>query len=437
MPATLSPAPPRRSTLPPSPKLEAKRAQLVTTRRRATMLLGVVAVVFIVTVAAGVDDGTWQGYVQAGAEASLVGGLADWFAVVALFRHPLGLPIPHTAIIPRNKARIGRNLAAFICNHFLSNEQVLLKLRAFDFAGRLAQWLSQPDNAAKVGEHLSSAARYGLAAFDDERVRRFIRDTVLQKLSHFDVYALGGQLLDVLTTGRRHQALLDDVLQHLGAWLEKDELQEQVADMIATEVKVLRFVGLDQVAGRMATRKIVASVARLITEMGGDEEHPLRLRFDDAVAEFTERLRSDPAFRLKGDELKGEVLAHPALAEYLHGLWGDLLAWLKDDLALPESAIRARIGDIALTLGDKLRADAAMQQWINEQIVAAAPPSIDRYREDIRGYIESRVAQWNTEEMTRELELNIGRDLQFVRINGTLVGGLIGVLIHAGTEWMR
>jgi uncharacterized membrane-anchored protein YjiN (DUF445 family) len=411
---------------------------LAAMKRMALALLGLAALLYIAAVALGprYPHPGW-GYLAAFAEAAMVGAMADWFAVVALFRHPLGLPIPHTAIIPRNKTRIGRNLAAFICDHFLGTAQVLAQVRAFDPAGKLAQWLSQPANAAKVGEHLSSAARYGLQALDDERVRRFIRDTVLRKLEGFDVSELGGQLLEVLTTDRRHQALLDDVLQHLGAWLDNEELQEQVADMIAAEVKVLRYVGLDQVAGRLATRKIVASVARLITEMGGDEDHPLRLRFDEAVAEFTERLRHDPAFRLKGDELKREVLAHPALAEYLHGLWSDLLVWLKDDLAKPESTIRERVGQIALTLGDKLRADTAMQQWINEQIVAAAPPSIDRYREDIRAYIEGRVAQWNTEELTRELEINIGRDLQFVRINGTLVGGLIGVLIHTATEWAR
>jgi uncharacterized membrane-anchored protein YjiN (DUF445 family) len=377
------------------------------------------------------------GYLAAFAEAAMVGAMADWFAVVALFRRPLGLPIPHTAIIPANKARIGRNLADFICSHFLGTAQVLDKLRQFDAAGRLATWLAQPAHAEQVGRHLASTARYGLQALDDERVRQFLRHAVLSRLEQVDVARLGGRILELLTADRRHQALLDEVLGQLAGLLDDEAIRELVAEGVAAEVRLLRYVGMDIVAAKLLTRKIVAGVGRLIAEMGDDPQHPLRLRFDDFMAGFVQRLQDDPALRLKGEAIRQELLAHPALADYLHGLWSELLAWLHDDLARDDSSIRSRIAGLALTLGDKLQADAPMQQWINAQLLAAAPQWIDRYREDIRRYIVDRVDAWDTAEMTVELERNIGTDLQFVRINGTLVGGLVGLLIHALTQALR
>ncbi len=409
---------------------------LRTMKRLALGLLALAALLYAVATALEPRHTAW-GYVAAFAEAAMIGAIADWFAVVALFRHPLGLPIPHTAIIPRNKARIGRNLAGFICNHFLGTPQLLEKLIALDPARRLADWLSAPAHAAQVGEHLAAALRYGLTALDDERVRRFVRDTVLARLAQVDVSVIGGRVLEALTANRRHQALLDDVLVQVAQRLDDDDLQTQIADVISAELKYLRYVGLDNVAGRMATRKIVSGVARLIADLGEDSAHPLRLRFDRFVADIVERLQHDPSFRLKGESLKGEVLAHPALANYVQGLWGEMVAWLSADLAQPDSVLRHRVADAAQSLGDTLRADTAMQRWINDQVLGAAPPWIDRYREDIRRYIETRVDRWNTEELTRELELNIGRDLQFVRLNGTLVGGLIGLLIHSVTQAVK
>ena len=377
------------------------------------------------------------GYVAAFAEAAMVGAMADWFAVVALFRHPLGLPIPHTAIIPTNKLRIGRNLANFICKHFLDTAQVMERVRNFDAAGRLAGWLSQPAHAAQVGEHLTAALRYGLSAFDDDRVRHFIRSTVLARLEQIDVSRVAGQLLDVLTARRRHQTLLDEVLLQVADLVEDADIQARIAEVIAAELKYLRYVGLDVYAGNLAAEKIASGVCRIVSEMGHDPDHPLRLRFDDFMTGFIARLKDDPEFRLKGEAIRDEVLAHPELAAYLHGLWSELLGWLHQDLGKEDSSIRARVTQVALTLGEKLRDDAAMQQWINGQLIEAAPRWVERYREDIRDYIVERVEGWDTEELTREVERNIGRDLQFVRINGTLVGGLIGLLIHTLTHWIR
>ena len=377
---------------------------------------------------------SWLGYVAAFAEAAMVGAIADWFAVVALFRHPLGLPIPHTAIIPANKDRIGANLAGFICNNFLSTPQVLAKLQQFDPAARIADWLAAPSNAAKLGDHAVTVVRYGLGAFDDARVRDFLGRTVTAGLGQVDLSRLLGQALDALTAGGRHQALLDDVLVQVAGLIESEDLQERITEAIAREIKTLRYIGLDQMAAKLATRKIVAAVARTVSELAAEPEHPMRQRFDGFVDDFVLRLKHDPEFQARGEQIRADLQSHPALAEYAHGLWSELLAWLHNDLARSDSSIRQRVVAMTASLGSRMQRDEAIRRWINEQIEAAAPAAIDRYREDIRRYIVERVAEWNADEMTDELERNIGRDLQFIRINGTLVGGLVGLLIYSVTR---
>jgi len=377
------------------------------------------------------------GYVAAFAEAAMVGAIADWFAVVALFRHPLGLPIPHTAIIPSNKDRIGAKLAGFICDNFLSTAQVLAKLRQFDAAARIADWLARPASGDRLGEWGVAATRYGLSAFDDERVRDFMGRAAAAGLAKIDLSRLTGQALDALTAGGRHQALLDDVLQQVADLLDGEEVQAHITEAIAREIKTLRYVGLDQVAAKLATRKIVAAIARTLAELAAEPDHPMRRRFDHFVDDFVVRLKLDPEFQQRGEQIRAELIAHPALGDYLHGLWGELLGWLHDDLGRPDSTIRQRIATMAGALGQRLHSDAAIRAWINEQLEAAAPAAIERYREDIRRYIEQRVGEWNAHEMTDELERHIGRDLQFIRINGTLVGGLVGLLIHTATQLLR
>jgi uncharacterized membrane-anchored protein YjiN (DUF445 family) len=415
--------------------MKSQAQRLATMKRIALGLLALAALLYAAATALQPRHPAF-GYVAAFAEAAMVGAIADWFAVVALFRHPLGLPVPHTAIIPANKRRIGENLANFICHNFLGTEQVLRKLRAFDPAHQLAAWLAAPAHAAQVARHLVAAARYGLGAFDDARVRHFVHDLAVSGLERIEVSRVAGEVLDALTAGRRHQALLDEALAQVGTLLGDPEVKARLAALIAVELKLLRYVGLDTYAGQLATEKVVAGVGRVIAEMGADEAHPLRLRFDEFMQRFIERLKDDPEFRERGERIKREALQQPALAGYLHGLWSQLLDWLRADLARADSSIAARIAEAAQTLGAKLEADAPMRQWINDQIVAAAPQWIERYRDDIGRYIAGRVDEWNTEELTDELERNIGRDLQFVRVNGTLVGGLVGLAIHALTRWL-
>lgn len=383
------------------------------------------------------------GYLAAFAEAAMVGAIADWFAVVALFRRPLGLPIPHTAIIPQSKQRIGENLATFICQHFLGTEQVLAKIREFDPAARLADWLSQPRHARLLGRLMTDAARYSLDALSDQRVQNFIRDTAIARLEQFDLARTGGQMLGILTSERRHQAVLDELLRMLDELMAHPEVQARVAESIAQELRNLEYLGwtmkrlgMDEWGGQLSTNKLVSGLSSLIAEVSHDPQHPLRLRFDQYMADFIERLQHDPELHLRGEEIKAHLLQHPQLGETLALAWHDILNWLGDDLAREDSSIRARISDSALLLGEKLHSDRAMQDWINEQLLATAPQWIEKYREDIRHHIAARVDAWGTDELVSTLENNIGYDLQFIRINGTLVGGTIGLLIYTLTQWM-
>ena len=405
-------------------------------KRLALGLLAAAAVLYGLATALTARHPAW-GYVAAFAEAAMVGAIADWFAVVALFRHPLGLPIPHTAIIPENKDRIGENLANFIATHFLATDQVLAKVKDFDAAGRVAQWLSRPDNAERVSDRLIEVARWAVGALNDERVRLFVADLARRGLKQVDITRLTGQVLEAMTHEGRHQELLDGVLVQLAKLLGEDAVQDTITEAIAREVKALKYVGLDQVAARLATRKVVVIIAKTIIDMAEDPQHDLRRRFDEAATQFVDRLKTDDALRERVENAKAEALANPALGDYVNQLWSELLGWLQDDMARSDSSLRRSIALAARTLGERLAGDTEVRAWINGELQSAAPRLIERYRDDIRDYIVARVQAWDAREMTDELERHIGRDLQFIRINGTLVGGLVGLVIHTVTQWLH
>lgn len=380
------------------------------------------------------------GYLGAFAEAAMIGAIADWFAISALFRHPLSLPIPHTAIIPRNQARLGQNLADFICTHFLATPQVMAKLQAFDAAGRLAGWMRNPEHACALGEHLVGIGRYGVGALRDERVRQFIHRTATARLRELDLALFSGQLLEALTSEGRHQAMLDEVLVQLDAWLQDESTQQRIATSLSAEFSALRFrlfgkkIGLDEKAGQWSADKVVHRVSLLIGEISRNPEHELRGQFDAWMVGFIERLKADPDFRLKGEQIREQLLAHPQVTGYLRGLWDDLVDWLQTDLAAPDSSIRRRLVQLSLRLGEVLEKDQDMRRWINEQLLEGTPPLVERYRDSIGRYIAERVKAWDTAELVRLLERIVGRDLQFIRINGTLVGGLVGLLLYGLTQ---
>ncbi len=370
------------------------------------------------------------------AEAAMIGGLADWFAVVALFRHPLGQRwIPHTAIIPNKKDALGRALANFICDHFLDSGEVLRRLEDFNPGRRLATALGDPVHAERIGGFAISLAPHLLQLLDSERLHRFLLGLVREQLQRADVADLTSQVLEVMTQDRRHQALLDSVLRDLGDVLANDGTQQMIAGKISPQLwSVLRITRLDDAVAQKLAAKIVAGVSDLIREMADDPDHELRLRFDTYVDGFIGRLRTDPSLQEKCALVRDRMLDDPALARYLRQSWTRVLEWLREDLQRADSMIAGKVADASRAIGEKLAGDPAMQGWLNQWLLGTIEPLIGRYRGNIRDFIVERVARWDTRELVRELELSVGSDLQYIRYNGTAIGALIGGLLYAAVH---
>ncbi|MDO9146597.1 MAG: DUF445 domain-containing protein [Hydrogenophaga sp.] len=374
------------------------------------------------------------GYVAAAAEAAMIGALADWFAVVALFRHPLGLPIPHTAIIVANKDRLGAQLARFLDEHFLAAEHVQPTLARWDMAAALGQWLARPDAARRVGQWLQQATPALLGALDQTPARQWVAQLAQRLLREVDLATLGGQALAALTAHGHHQQWLNGLLQQLSGWAGQEAVQEKLTDAIARELKELKYVGLDQMAARLATRKLVAALTRTLADVAADPDHELRHRFDGWMTESINRLQTDPDWQARVALWRDAWLAQPQWKTPIEAWWHELMGTLRADAVKPESALGERIASVVQAAGQQLQADATLRAWLNTQAQQVLLSLLDSSRETIVGFVAQRVQAWDAHDMSRTLENNIGRDLQFIRINGTLVGALVGLLLHALTQ---
>jgi uncharacterized membrane-anchored protein YjiN (DUF445 family) len=415
---------------------ELRDANLRRMKWLATGLLGVAALVY-----AGATlmqpRYPWLFYVAATSEAAMVGAVADWFAVVALFHHPLNLRfIPHTAILPRNKARIAQGLSQFIQQNFLSPDAVVERIAAFRPAHTLCAWLLKPQNAQMLATYATRLLAYGLGAVDDERVKRFLLDTIASKLRQADVAFAAAQVLDVLTENQRHHALLDEALAGLDELLAREDTRRFIAEEIAKNAPFLKMISdlLHLKLDQRAALKLVDVALAKIHEVRQNRDHELRRRFDAFVARFIVRLKQDPATRQKVHRMRDEALENPALAHYIGGLWQEFRDWLGADLKRRPSLVHDRVVSMLRTFAVKLEADASIQQWIDEQILTALPALVEEHRAKFGAFIEDQINGWQEKKLVEELERHIGPDLQYIRINGTLVGGLAGLLIAALTQ---
>lgn len=381
----------------------------------------------------------WLFYVAATSEAAMIGAIADWFAVVALFRHPLWLPIPHTAIIPRNRGRIARGLADFIQQNFLSAGAVVQRIAEFQPAQTLCRWLLQPQNADTVGSYATRFMAYGLTALDDQRVQRFLKENLTDLLRKADMASAAAQLLDILTENKRHHELLDGALAGLDDILSREETQRVVAAELAQNAPIVKWVSdlfhlkLDE----KAALKLVQVAIRKIAEVRQDRDHDLRRRFDFFVAGFIAKLKADPAIRDKASRIRDEALDSPALGRYIGSLWQDFRSWLAADLVRRPSVVHDRVAAMARAFGARLESDREIRQWIDEQILKSLPPLVEEHRAKIGRFIEDQINEWQEKRLVDELERHIGPDLQYIRINGTLVGGLAGLMIATLTQLAR
>lgn len=383
------------------------------------------------------------GYVAAAAEAAMVGALADWFAVVALFRHPLGLPVPHTAIIPTQKDRLGAELARFLGTHFLATAPVQQRLARWDSAHTLGYWLAQHDVAQRLGQWLQHATPPLLKLLGQTPARQWVAQGVRQLLRQLQPASLGAQVLGALTAHGHHQHWLNGMLQQLADWAAQETVQERLTEAIARELKELKYLGLDQVAARLATRKLVAALTRTLAEVAADPRHELRQRFDGWMKTTTERLQTDPQWQAQLARWRDTWLDQPQSQATLEAWWHDLMTALQtpaqpaadpDNSTNPSNDLSESMAAVVQAVGQHLLTDAPLRSWLNAQIQPLLLHLLDLGRDSIVDYVAQRVQAWDAQDMSRTLEHTMGRDLQFIRINGTLVGALVGLLLHALTQ---
>ena len=381
--------------------------------------------------------GYWE-WVSAFSEAAMIGALADWFAVVALFRHPLGIPIPHTAIIPNKKNTIADSLAEFIRDKFLATESLINKMREFNPAQRISTFLSSEKNADSVASGVGRILVDSLNFIDDSRVRKIIHAAINNRIEKLDLANTTAQILDALRKENRHQYVLDDVLRRLAAWLSIPESQAKIASAIDKWVNneypmLSRMIPNREQFMTGAGEKIASRINIFIQEVNADPGHELRSKFNDSLNEFTAKLRHDDALRGRIESFKQDIIANPALTEYINSLWCDLKNWLQVDLNGQDSKIREKLATTAVGLGRTLAKNKDLKDSINDHLERMVRNYADNLRVGFARHISGTIQQWNDEDFVSEIELSIGSDLQFIRMNGTLVGGMIGLIIHAIT----
>ena len=391
------------------------------------ILLGLMAVLFLVTLD---RPEAWAGWLHAFSEAGMVGALADWFAVVALFRHPMGIPIPHTAIIPKRKNQIGENLARFISEHFLHPDVVRTRLASVNLAGNAANWLKSPRGEQRVTELAVRLSGNLLDALGEEEVRRFVIRVGGRQLQQLDLAPFLGRTLALLIGDGRHQEMLTQafrfsvVLLHDNRELIRGNVQRESPWWLPGFVD-------DRIVVEMLDR-----VETLLLEMSLSPDHPMREDFNRWMAQWAEDLQHSPEFRRWGEQLKQGIVENEGLQEYLYLLWQDLAASLHRDLEDPESPLRRELQRLFLGFAEELGRDGDMQMWVNGWLQEAAVNLVEEHRDAIASLVSETVQSWDAVETSRRVEAAIGRDLQFIRVNGTLVGGLVGIAIHAFKIYM-
>ncbi|MDE8651626.1 DUF445 domain-containing protein [Novosphingobium album (ex Liu et al. 2023)] len=393
----------------------------------ATGLLVAMAAAFLLLKHyAGTHPG-WD-FALAFTEAAMVGGLADWFAVTALFRHPLGLPIPHTAIIPDNKDRIADSMAAFLRDNFLTPQVVARRLIGFNLAASAAAFLSDPrrEGEARLRDGAASLIADVLESLDPDRIGGQVRAGLARQLEKLEVAPLLGQMLAAAIADKRHLPLIDGSIRWAGHTLEANE------DMVRTMIReransLLRFTGLDT---RIAN-SVLDGLYKLMAEMIVMPDHPLRLKIESLLEGLAHDLVHDPVLRAKVEGTKREMLANPALTGWWQGLWERfrhaLIATLRD----PDAELTGKFGTMLADLGQAVRNDPRLQTQINRFARRTLVGVVSRYGDEIVRLVSETVKRWDAGTVTARIEGAVGRDLQFIRINGTLVGGLVGLAIHA------
>jgi uncharacterized membrane-anchored protein YjiN (DUF445 family) len=389
----------------------------------ATALLAVAALGYVLTLR---REG-WLGFVNAACEAAMVGAAADWFAVTALFRHPLGLPVPHTALIPTRKDALGRSLQEFVATHFLAADVVRGRVAAAGVGRRAGAWLSEPAHAERVAGELAGVGRGVLRLTEDERVVTVLEQVVLRPMLERPWAPPAGRLLEHVVDEGAHHRLVDLVFAELQGWLERHE--DVVTTLVRDRAPAWTPAWVDErVAGRTH-----AEALRWAADIRADPGHRVRLAIDDVLLGLAKNLQSDPATQERALAVQQRALDSPALREAVEALWAAARVVLEDATRDEGSDLRKRLVLGVSSFGRRLADDPALQETVDRYVQDGAAHLVTSYRDEVATVISETIDRWDGREASRRIELHVGRDLQFIRINGTVVGGLVGVLIHALT----
>lgn len=410
-----------------------KEIELAKAKRLALAFLLGAAALFVLTLF--LPRVWWAELLAAFSEAAMVGALADWFAVVALFRR---VPIPvvsrHTAIIPRNKEKIADNLALFVREKFLDTESIVGLVRRHDPAAKVAAWLALPEHTQQLGSYLVKLASGMLDFIDDAPVRSFISRAIRSAIGTVDLSRSAGVVLEALTRDGRHQVLLDAGIGQLATVMSNEETQGYIADGIVNWLKDAHPMAEKMLPsdwlGRKGAEVAVATANRIINDIHNDPEHPVRINFNRFTAEFIERLQADPEFVEKGEEIKRHLLDDDSMNAYIGALWDELREWIRTDLHSEDSVLHRRVVGAGAWVGKVLQEDERLRASLNAHLESAARGAGPEFAQFLTRHIADTVKNWDSRAMSEQVELNIGKDLQFIRINGTIVGGMIGVALY-------
>ena len=404
--------------------LAVRQRRLTAARRRATALLIAVTALFVVVTAIGVH-GTFLGYVQAGAEAAMVGGVADWFAVTALFRRPLGLPIPHTALIVERKDQFAATLGQFVQENFLNADVLAERIRAARLIPRLAAWLADQGNAARFAGHAADLVVTVAEALRDEDVQRVLTAELTRAVDSVEVAPLAGRTLRVMIAEGQHAELLNAAVAAADRYLadHHDELRDRF------EVEAPRWVP-DAVYRRIFDRLYTRLRQRLVA-IAADPDDETRRQLEAWLAGLPDRLETDPELRERGERLKREVLGSAGLRDWSSSLWQKAKETLRTQAADPDSELRRRLAELLVAAGQRLGSDDRLQDGLERMVESGARALADQFHDELAGLVTGTIERWDAAQTSSQLELLLGPDLQFIRINGTVVGAGVGLALHA------
>jgi uncharacterized membrane-anchored protein YjiN (DUF445 family) len=405
-----------------------KRARLLrVAKRQAGGLLVAVTAVFVVSTVFARDQ-PWLVWVQATAVAAMVGGLADWFAVTALFRRPLGLPIPHTAIVVERKDRFGETLGAFVQESFLSADAVTERLRSAHALDRLTSWLAKADNADLVAGRLLEVVATGADLVANDDVHELFDNLVRGRVEHLALAPLAGRALEQLTRDGRHQPLVDTALAGLSRYLRLHG-----AELHARLGRRSPWWLPGPVEARVVNRFIQRSEA-VLADMAADRSHPLRAQLDEGLVTLARDLKTSPDLRRRGQELTADLLAQPQLRATALTVWEDIKKQLRLQIDDPASPLRARLAEIVARGAGRFRHDPELVTATERAVESALATTLQRFDAELAALVSGTIARWDASETSRRLELLLGPDLQYIRINGTVVGGMAGLALHGVTR---